>query len=236
MLTQDWSRFCPHKKKKEKKNPQRTAFFSKFSAASLLSIFVASCSFLRYTKYTNKKTFFSVQVCFIALLPVTYLGSVGICWSLRSAKYCIKTTYCMNSFFTDIYIYTYIHTYLSISLYWWEYFLVKNQKDNLPSCGPIETSHRIYLVTLKLSLKVRQLCWFHSLLELLSSLGSPNCWLPCQLLFCSADLLAETLASLGTSDLRRSTYTGCLLNKLSKTKLYLGNHQAYKPEQPVLAF
>lgn len=100
----------------------------------------------------------------------------------------------MNSLFTDTCMC--IHTYLSICLYWWEYFLVKNQTSNLPCCGAIEISCRIYLFILKLSLKVGQLCWFHSRLELLTSLGSPNSWLPCQLIFCSADLLAGKLASL----------------------------------------
>lgn len=75
MLTENWSRFCPHGKKKIPKGQ----VLSKFSASSL-SIFVAFCSFWRYTKYTDQKTF-SVQMCFIALLPVTYLGSVGISWS-----------------------------------------------------------------------------------------------------------------------------------------------------------
>lgn len=52
MLTENWSRFCSHGKKKIPKGQ----VLSKFSSSSL-SIFVAFCSFWRYTKYTDQKTF-----------------------------------------------------------------------------------------------------------------------------------------------------------------------------------
>lgn len=41
---------------------------------------------------------------------------------------------------------------------------------------------------------------------------------------------------LETLDLRRFGYTGCIVDKLSKSNLYLGSLQVCKPKQPVLVF
>lgn len=75
MLTENWSRFCSHGKKKSPKG----RFF--LNSLLLLCPFLSLFVHFEDTQNILIRRLFPVQMCFIALLPVTYLGSVGISWS-----------------------------------------------------------------------------------------------------------------------------------------------------------